>query len=77
MNKQYVVIQNRIGIILKYLNKIAFYCQEHSLSLVLVTMPAWPTYYENLDKKQLNKMHGRRMIYLIVLTCKTENYDSK
>lgn len=41
----------------QYLNKIAFYCQEHSLSLVLVTMPAWPTYYENLDKKQLNKMH--------------------
>jgi len=40
-----------------YLNKIAYLCQEHSIQLVLVTMPAWSTYYEKLDKKQLNRMY--------------------
>lgn len=43
---------------ISYFKKIVSYCRTHSLSLVLLTTPTWHTYYENLNKKQLDKMYS-------------------
>ena len=36
---------------------IADFCQSHNIRLVLITTPCWHTYYNQLDKKQLDKMY--------------------
>lgn len=41
-----------------YLEKIADYCQKRNVRLVLVTPPAWESYYNNLDNKQLEDMYN-------------------
>ncbi len=43
---------------LEYIDKIASFCRENSISLLLITTPTWHTYYEHLDKKQLDKMYS-------------------
>lgn len=40
-----------------YLDKIVSYCKLRNIKLILITTPAWHTYYDNLDKRQLNKMY--------------------
>lgn len=40
-----------------YLNKIISFCKSRNIKLILITTPTWHTYYENLNKKQLDKMY--------------------
>lgn len=42
---------------LLYLDKIISYCKTRNIKLVFITTPTWRTYYEKLDKMQLNKMY--------------------
>ncbi len=41
-----------------YFDKIAAYCQAHSVSLILITTPTWHTYYNNLNSAQLDAMYS-------------------
>lgn len=41
-----------------YLDSIFLICRQHDVQLLLITMPAWPTYYEHLDPQQSDKMHS-------------------
>lgn len=43
---------------LSFFRKIVSFCSAHSLSLILVTTPAWHAYYERLDAWQLDKMYA-------------------
>ncbi len=36
---------------------IAEFCKSHNIQLVLITTPCWSSYYDNLDKKQLDRMY--------------------
>lgn len=38
------------------LREMARFCRRHQIRMVLVTIPCWPAYYENLDEGQLEKM---------------------
>ena len=40
-----------------YVDRIAAYCRSRDIRLVLITTPTWHTYYEHLDRKQLNRMY--------------------
>ena len=40
-----------------YLRKIAELCNENSIDLIVVTLPAFHLYYDRLDTAQLNKMY--------------------
>ncbi len=40
-----------------YLEEIIKFCQSRGVDVVLVTLPAWHSYYENLDERQLAKMY--------------------
>lgn len=40
-----------------YLFKIAQWCQEHGVRLVLITTPMWSGFYSKIDDKQLNVMY--------------------
>lgn len=51
--KNWDYLDMRIG----QLHRIASFCRSRSIDLVLVTMPTYPTYYENLDAKNLEKMY--------------------
>lgn len=42
---------------LSYFKKIVSYCKIRNIKLVFITTPTWHTYYEKLDKKQLDKMY--------------------
>lgn len=42
---------------LSYLDSIVRLCCSRDVHLLLVTMPTWHTYYENLDARQLNQMY--------------------
>lgn len=37
--------------------RIAEFCKSRNIQLVLITTPTWKSYYENLDKAQLEKMY--------------------
>ncbi len=43
---------------LEYFHGIATWCQEHSVSLILVTTPTWHTYYNHLNQEQLDTMYS-------------------
>ncbi len=43
---------------LTYFNKIASFCREHSVQLILITTPTWHTYYEHLNPKQLDSTNA-------------------
>lgn len=43
---------------LSYFRKLVTFCRSRSISLILVTTPAWHAYYEHLDTKQLDKMYS-------------------
>lgn len=40
-----------------FLRKIAEFCNERSINLVVVTLPAWHLYYNRLDDAQVEKMY--------------------
>lgn len=40
-----------------YFEKIATFCKEHNIQLILITTPTWHAYYDRLDSKQLEKMY--------------------
>ena len=40
-----------------YFEKIAAFCKEHNIQLILITTPTWHAYYDRLDSKQLEKMY--------------------
>jgi hypothetical protein len=46
-----------IGGRVRYFEDIARYCLKHSISLFVITTPTWHTYYEQLNKTQLNDMY--------------------
>lgn len=56
-----------------HLRKIIDFCENRSLSLVLVTTPTWHSYYEKLDKKQLDKMY--EIIYTMQKKYNFSYYD--
>lgn len=39
------------------MKELAEFCRSHNIQLVLITTPCWPSYYENLNSKQLSKMY--------------------
>lgn len=39
------------------LKEIADFCKSRNIRLVLITTPCWQSYYNQLDKKQLDKMY--------------------
>ena len=41
---------------LKYLHKIIQFCEDKQIQLILVTTPTWHSYYEHLDKHQLDQL---------------------
>lgn len=52
-----LTLEQRIAANLSYLDSIATFCHSRDIHLLLVTMPAWHTYYENLDTCQLERMY--------------------
>ena len=40
-----------------FFRKIAEFCNERSINLVVVTLPAWHLYYNRLDDAQVEKMY--------------------
>lgn len=42
---------------LMIMRKIAQFCKNRNIQLILITTPCWHTYYDNLDKEQLSKMY--------------------
>lgn len=39
------------------MKEIADFCKSRDIQLILVTTPCWHSYYDNLDKRQLDKMY--------------------
>ncbi len=46
----FIVDQN-----IDFLNKIVAYANSHDIKILLITFPTYPTYYNNLEKNQLNR----------------------
>lgn len=39
------------------MKELAEFCNRHNIQLVLITTPCWHSYYDSLDRNQLNKMY--------------------
>lgn len=39
------------------MKELADFCKSRNIQLVLITTPCWHSYYDNLNKEQLNKMY--------------------
>lgn len=37
--------------------EMAEFCQSHNIQMILITTPCWHSYYDNLNKEQLNKTY--------------------
>ena len=42
----------------QHIRRIASYCKSHNIQLVVVTTPAWKSYYEQLNEEQLKIMYS-------------------
>lgn len=42
----------------RIMEEIICFCKERKIQLVLITTPCWHTYYDSLEKKQLEKMNS-------------------
>jgi len=47
---------SHIDEIISSVDDVVTFCKSRHIDLILVTLPAWPTYYNNLDPKQYKKM---------------------
>lgn len=48
---------NNVEYNIMLVKKIAEFCKQHNIKLVLITTPCWKTYCKNLDQKQLSQMY--------------------
>ena len=39
------------------MKEMAEFCKSHNIQLILITTPCWHSYYNNLNKEQLDKMY--------------------
>lgn len=58
---------------IRYLEKIAKYCHSKGIELILITTPAYKSYYAHLNRAQLNETH--RIINILAKRYNLKYYD--